>query len=146
MPSSNDGPHPHSVTPTAPSALPPLSSQANAMIHILGTEFVHFYLLEEAGEITLVDAGVSGYRDTLEPALARMGRSSPDSPAPTSRPPPRTPPPTKPMNPSPKSKNSPPAPCTSATETRPRRAPAPSSQRPAPSGDAARSPALAAAG
>jgi hypothetical protein len=48
------------------------------MIQILGTEFVHFYLLEEDGEITLVDAGVSGYRDTLEPALAGMGRSIDD--------------------------------------------------------------------
>lgn len=48
------------------------------MIHILGTEFVHFYLLEEDDEITLVDAGVSGYHHTLEPALARMGRSIDD--------------------------------------------------------------------
>jgi glyoxylase-like metal-dependent hydrolase (beta-lactamase superfamily II) len=48
------------------------------MIHILGTDFVHFYLLEEDGEITLVDAGVSGYRKTLEPALARIGRSIDD--------------------------------------------------------------------
>jgi glyoxylase-like metal-dependent hydrolase (beta-lactamase superfamily II) len=48
------------------------------MIHTLGTEFVHFYLLEEDGEITLVDAGVSGYRDTLEPALAGIGRSIDD--------------------------------------------------------------------
>jgi len=48
------------------------------MIHMLGTEFVHFYLLEEDGEITLVDAGISGYRDTLEPALARIGRSIDD--------------------------------------------------------------------
>jgi len=47
----------------------------NASIQILGTEFVHFYLVEENGELTLVDAGVSGYRDALEPALARMGRS-----------------------------------------------------------------------
>jgi len=48
------------------------------MIHILGTEFVHFYLLEEDGEITLIDAGVSGYRDMLEPALAGIGRSVDD--------------------------------------------------------------------
>lgn len=45
------------------------------MIRTLGTEFVHFYLLEQNGELTLVDAGLSGYRDTLEPALAEMGRS-----------------------------------------------------------------------
>jgi glyoxylase-like metal-dependent hydrolase (beta-lactamase superfamily II) len=48
------------------------------MIHILGTKLVHFYLLEEDGEITLVDAGLSGYRDTLEPALAGAGRSIAD--------------------------------------------------------------------
>jgi hypothetical protein len=46
------------------SALPPFDSKDNATIHILGTEFVHFYPLEEDGGITLVDAGVSGYRDT----------------------------------------------------------------------------------
>src|ERR1035441_5731330 len=44
----------------------------------LGTEFVHFFLLEQDGEVTLIDAGVSGYRDTLEPALAEMGRSIDD--------------------------------------------------------------------
>ena len=48
------------------------------MIQILGTKLVHFYLLEEDGEITLVDAGLSGYRDTLEPALANAGRSIDD--------------------------------------------------------------------
>src|ERR1700678_2764256 len=48
------------------------------MIRTMGTEFVHFYLLDEDGEITLIDAGVSGYRDTLEPALAGAGRSIED--------------------------------------------------------------------
>ena len=48
------------------------------MIRTLGTEFVHFFLLEQDGEVTLIDAGVSGYRDTLEPALAEMGRSIDD--------------------------------------------------------------------
>ena len=45
------------------------------MIRTLGTQFGHFFLLEQDGEITLIDAGLSGYRDTLEPALAEMGRS-----------------------------------------------------------------------
>jgi glyoxylase-like metal-dependent hydrolase (beta-lactamase superfamily II) len=45
------------------------------MIRTLGTEFVHFFLLEQDGEVTLIDAGLSGYRDTLEPALAEMGRA-----------------------------------------------------------------------
>jgi glyoxylase-like metal-dependent hydrolase (beta-lactamase superfamily II) len=48
------------------------------MIHTIGSEFVHFYVLEENGELTLIDAGLSGYRDTLEPALARAGRSIED--------------------------------------------------------------------
>jgi glyoxylase-like metal-dependent hydrolase (beta-lactamase superfamily II) len=45
------------------------------MIHVLGSDYVHFYLLEENGEVTIVDPGLSGYRDTLEPALAAAGRS-----------------------------------------------------------------------
>ncbi|MGO8684095.1 MAG: MBL fold metallo-hydrolase [Thermoleophilia bacterium] len=48
------------------------------MIRMMGTEFGHFFLLEQDGEITLIDAGLSGYRDTLEPALAEMGRSIDD--------------------------------------------------------------------
>jgi len=44
----------------------------------LGTEFGHFFLLEQGGEVTLIDAGLSGYRDTLEPALADMGCSIDD--------------------------------------------------------------------
>ncbi|MGO9144361.1 MAG: MBL fold metallo-hydrolase [Streptosporangiaceae bacterium] len=48
------------------------------MIRTLGTEFAHFFLLEQDGEVTLIDAGLSGYRDTLEPALAEMGRSIDD--------------------------------------------------------------------
>jgi glyoxylase-like metal-dependent hydrolase (beta-lactamase superfamily II) len=48
------------------------------MIRMLGTEFVHFFALEQDGEVTLVDAGLPGYRDTLGPALAEMGRSIDD--------------------------------------------------------------------
>jgi glyoxylase-like metal-dependent hydrolase (beta-lactamase superfamily II) len=48
------------------------------MIRTLGTEFVHFFLLEQDGEITLIDAGLSGYRETLEPALAEIGCSIDD--------------------------------------------------------------------
>jgi len=48
------------------------------MIRTLGTDFGHFFLLEQDGEVTLIDAGLSGYRDTLEPALAEMGRSLDD--------------------------------------------------------------------
>ena len=48
------------------------------MIRTLGTQFGHFFALEQDGEVTLIDAGLSGYRDTLEPALADMGRSIDD--------------------------------------------------------------------
>lgn len=48
------------------------------MIQMLGTEFVHFYLLEDDGEITLIDAGFSGYRDQLDSSLASAGRSIDD--------------------------------------------------------------------
>ncbi len=48
------------------------------MIRKLGTEFVHFFLLEQDGEVTLIDAGLSGYRSSLEPALAEMGLSIDD--------------------------------------------------------------------
>ena len=44
------------------------------MIRTLGTECVHFFLLEQDGEVTLIDAGLSGYRDTLEPALSVFAR------------------------------------------------------------------------
>jgi hypothetical protein len=44
------------------------------MIRTLGTEFVHFFLLEQDREVTLIDAGLSGYSDTLEPALSVFDR------------------------------------------------------------------------
>jgi len=44
------------------------------MIRTLGTEFVHFVLLEPDGEVTLIDADLSGCRDTPEPALSVFDR------------------------------------------------------------------------
>jgi hypothetical protein len=44
------------------------------MIRPLATESVHFLLLEQDGEITLIDADLSGYGDTLERALAIFDR------------------------------------------------------------------------
>jgi hypothetical protein len=44
------------------------------MTRTLRTGFVHFFLLEQDGEVTLIDAGLSGYRDTLEPALSVFDR------------------------------------------------------------------------
>jgi glyoxylase-like metal-dependent hydrolase (beta-lactamase superfamily II) len=39
------------------------------VIHRAGTELVNWYLLEEDGKVTVVDAGCPGYRSQLEPAL-----------------------------------------------------------------------------
>jgi glyoxylase-like metal-dependent hydrolase (beta-lactamase superfamily II) len=43
-------------------------------VHRLGTASVNWYLVEEAGQLTVVDAGVPGYWPQLEPALAAIGR------------------------------------------------------------------------
>jgi hypothetical protein len=51
----------------------------------LGTEFVHFFLLEQDGEVTLIDAGLSGYRDTLEPALSVFDADSATPASPSAR-------------------------------------------------------------
>jgi glyoxylase-like metal-dependent hydrolase (beta-lactamase superfamily II) len=47
-------------------------------LHRLGSDKVNFFLIEEESRVTMVDAGVPGYRDQLEPALASMGRSRDD--------------------------------------------------------------------
>jgi len=44
------------------------------MIRTLGAKCVHFFLLEQDGEVTLIDTGLSGDRDTLEPALSVFAR------------------------------------------------------------------------
>jgi glyoxylase-like metal-dependent hydrolase (beta-lactamase superfamily II) len=41
----------------------------------LGTELVNWYLVEEDGRLTVVDAGAPKYRPQLDVALARLGRS-----------------------------------------------------------------------
>jgi glyoxylase-like metal-dependent hydrolase (beta-lactamase superfamily II) len=47
-------------------------------LHRLGEEIVGCYLVEEAGEITIVDAGVPAYYRALPAELAAMGRSIED--------------------------------------------------------------------
>ncbi len=42
-------------------------------VHRLGSERVNWYFVEQDGRITIVDAGLSGYWDQLEPALAQLG-------------------------------------------------------------------------
>ena len=47
-------------------------------LHRIGSGTVNAYLVEEAGEVTIVDAGVSGYWADLPGALAAMGRTLDD--------------------------------------------------------------------
>ena len=44
-------------------------------LHRLGAEIVGCYLVEEAGEVTLIDAGVPAYYARLPTELAAMGRT-----------------------------------------------------------------------
>ncbi|MEZ4503269.1 MAG: MBL fold metallo-hydrolase [Dehalococcoidia bacterium] len=49
------------------------------LIHRIGTNsIVNAYLLEEAGEVTIIDAGVPGYYGDIPRELAAMGRSVAD--------------------------------------------------------------------
>jgi glyoxylase-like metal-dependent hydrolase (beta-lactamase superfamily II) len=47
-------------------------------IHRIGSGMINSYLLEEAGEITIIDAGAPGYWNDLPVELAAMGRSFAD--------------------------------------------------------------------
>lgn len=47
-------------------------------LHRLGEEIVACYLLEEAGAVTIVDAGVPAYYGDLAAELAAMGRTIDD--------------------------------------------------------------------
>ena len=47
-------------------------------LHRLGNGLVNSYLLEESGQITIIDAGVSGYWKDLPTELAAMGRTVED--------------------------------------------------------------------
>ena len=47
-------------------------------LHRLGNGLVNSYLLEESGQITIIDAGVSGYWKDLPTELAAMGRTIDD--------------------------------------------------------------------
>lgn len=44
----------------------------------LGSERVNWYLVEDGGQVTVVDAGLSGYWGQLEPALRSAGRGLDD--------------------------------------------------------------------
>src|SRR3954468_21341487 len=42
-------------------------------VHRLGSDIVNFYLVADGGKATIVDAGLSGYWDQVEPALSGIG-------------------------------------------------------------------------
>jgi glyoxylase-like metal-dependent hydrolase (beta-lactamase superfamily II) len=50
-------------------------SEVLPRVHRLGSERVNFYLVEDEGRVTVVDAGLSGYWNQLEPALSAQGRA-----------------------------------------------------------------------
>ncbi len=52
--------------------------QISPSLHRIGTGLVNSYLVEEAGQVTLIDAGVRGYWGDLPAELASMGRSLED--------------------------------------------------------------------
>jgi glyoxylase-like metal-dependent hydrolase (beta-lactamase superfamily II) len=47
-------------------------------VYRLGSDRVNFYFVEDESGVTVVDAGVSGYWDQLEPALGQIGRGLDD--------------------------------------------------------------------
>jgi glyoxylase-like metal-dependent hydrolase (beta-lactamase superfamily II) len=47
-------------------------------VHRLGSSKVNFYLVEDGGRVSVIDAGIPGYWPQLEPALAAIGRSLDD--------------------------------------------------------------------
>jgi len=47
-------------------------------VHRIGTGLINSYLLEEAGEVTIIDAALPGYWNDLPAELAAMGRSLAD--------------------------------------------------------------------
>jgi hypothetical protein len=47
-------------------------------LHRIGSDRVNCYLLEEAGSVTVIDAGVPGYYGDLLAELSSMGRSLDD--------------------------------------------------------------------
>ncbi|MEK6229414.1 MAG: MBL fold metallo-hydrolase [Actinomycetota bacterium] len=47
-------------------------------VHRLGSKFVNFYVVEAEGRLTVVDAGLSGFADTLEADLRAIGHTPAD--------------------------------------------------------------------
>jgi len=47
-------------------------------VHRLGSRLINYYLVEDGDALTLVDAGIPGYRPNLDSTLAALGRSPGD--------------------------------------------------------------------
>ena len=55
-----------------------VATEVGAGVHRLGSDRVNFYLVQDGGRVTVVDAGLSGYWGQLEPALGQLGRGLDD--------------------------------------------------------------------
>jgi glyoxylase-like metal-dependent hydrolase (beta-lactamase superfamily II) len=55
-----------------------MNVEVAAGVHRLGTRWVNWYLVEEGGSFTVIDAGLPQYWDQLPAALAAMGRGMSD--------------------------------------------------------------------
>jgi glyoxylase-like metal-dependent hydrolase (beta-lactamase superfamily II) len=58
-------------------AAPVIEQVADGVVR-LGTWIVNWYLIEDGGGVTVVDAAVPGYHDQLRPGLELLGRSESD--------------------------------------------------------------------
>jgi len=47
-------------------------------VHRFGTRFLNWYVVEDGGRLTLIDAGLPGYWKQLDPALESIGRTRGD--------------------------------------------------------------------
>lgn len=54
-------------------ACKPESMEVASGVHRFGSRFVNWYLVEQAGKLTLVDAGLRGYWPQLQGALRSLG-------------------------------------------------------------------------
>jgi glyoxylase-like metal-dependent hydrolase (beta-lactamase superfamily II) len=56
----------------------PAPTQIADGVHRLGTRLVNWYVVEDGGRVTIVDCGLPGYFDQVEPGLRAIGRSLDD--------------------------------------------------------------------
>ena len=54
------------------------NTQVAEGVHRLGSRLINYYLVEDGDALTLIDAGIPGYRRDLDSTLAALGRSPGD--------------------------------------------------------------------